>query len=208
MTRRGSPSRRRRGGVYVLVLAAAMLVTVLGLSAILAARVSTRTSQSTGDLTEARFNAQAAIELARFWIKSDPNWRSRPQGAWASDRPIGEGGGRFSVEVIDPVDGTLSDSDAEAVYVIGTGRTHSVRELCEIAFGEVDLDYREFVKVDERYYRPAEVDLLIGDSSKARRVLSWEPTYTFRELIKEMVQSDLAALTQRQNAQPLRNYSV
>jgi GDPmannose 4,6-dehydratase len=67
--------------------------------------------------------------------------------------------------------------------------------LCELAFAEVDLDYREFVKVDERYYRPAEVDQLIGDASKARRVLEWEPTYTFRQLIKEMVASDLAALT-------------
>jgi GDPmannose 4,6-dehydratase len=52
-----------------------------------------------------------------------------------------------------------------------------------------------FVKVDERYYRPAEVDLLIGDASKARKVLGWEPTYTFRELIKEMVAADLAALS-------------
>jgi len=80
-------------------------------------------------------------------------------------------------------------------FVIATGQTHSVRELCEIAFGEVDLDYREFVKVDERYYRPAEVDLLIGDASKAREALGWEPTYTFRELIKEMVVSDLATLS-------------
>jgi GDPmannose 4,6-dehydratase len=79
-------------------------------------------------------------------------------------------------------------------YVIATGETHSVRELCEIAFAEVDLDYREFVKVDERYYRPAEVDLLIGDASKARAVLGWEPTYTFKELIEEMVASDLEAI--------------
>jgi GDPmannose 4,6-dehydratase len=81
-------------------------------------------------------------------------------------------------------------------FVIATGQTHSVRELCEIAFGEVGLDYREFVKVDERYYRPAEVDQLIGDASKARKVLGWEPTYTFHELIKEMVAEDLAALSE------------
>jgi GDPmannose 4,6-dehydratase len=79
-------------------------------------------------------------------------------------------------------------------FVIATGQSHSVRELCEIAFGEVELDYREFVKVDERYYRPAEVDLLIGDASKARKMLGWEPTYTFEELIKEMVAADLEAL--------------
>ena len=78
-------------------------------------------------------------------------------------------------------------------FVIATGETHSVRELCEIAFAEAGLDYRDFVKVDERYYRPAEVDLLIGDASKARRVLGWEPTYTFKELIREMVASDLKA---------------
>jgi GDPmannose 4,6-dehydratase len=70
-----------------------------------------------------------------------------------------------------------------------------VRELCEFAFAEADLDYREFVKTDERYYRPAEVDQLIGDASKARRVLEWEPTYTFRELIREMVASDLRLLS-------------
>jgi len=80
-------------------------------------------------------------------------------------------------------------------FVIATGETHSVRELCEIAFGEVGLDYREFVKVDERYYRPAEVDLLIGDSSKAQQAIGWAPTYTFRELIGEMVASDLAVLS-------------
>jgi len=80
-------------------------------------------------------------------------------------------------------------------FVIATGQTHSVRELCEIAFREVGLDYREFVKVDERYYRPAEVDQLIGDASKARKGLGWEPTYTFHELIKEMVAADLEALS-------------
>jgi len=82
----------------------------------------------------------------------------------------------------------LPDADD---FVIATGKTHSVRQLCELAFAEVDLDYREFVKVDERYYRPAEIDLLVGDASKARRVLGWEPTFTFRDLIKEMVASDI-----------------
>jgi GDPmannose 4,6-dehydratase len=76
-------------------------------------------------------------------------------------------------------------------YVIATGETHSVREFCERAFGEVGLNYKDYVRVDERYYRPAEVDLLIGDAQKARNVLGWEPKYTFPDLIKEMVQSDL-----------------
>jgi GDPmannose 4,6-dehydratase len=85
-------------------------------------------------------------------------------------------------------------------FVIATGKSHSVRELCELAFAEVDLDYREFVKVDERYYRPAEIDLLVGDAAKARRVLGWEPTYTFRDLIKEMVACDIEEDVSRKGA--------
>jgi GDPmannose 4,6-dehydratase len=78
-----------------------------------------------------------------------------------------------------------------ADYVVATGETHSVRELCELAFGEVNLDYRDYVKIDERYYRPSEVDLLVGDSTRARQALGWQPTYSFEELIREMVRSDL-----------------
>ena len=81
-------------------------------------------------------------------------------------------------------------------FVVATGETHSVREFCELAFAEVGLDYRDYVKVDERFYRPAEVDLLVGDATKARRVLGWEPRYTFHELVKEMVQTDLEAVAQ------------
>ncbi len=77
-------------------------------------------------------------------------------------------------------------------YVIATGETHSVRRLCELAFGELDLDYRDHVKVDEAFYRPAEVDVLVGDASKAARVLGWKPTISFRQLISEMVEHDLA----------------
>ena len=79
-------------------------------------------------------------------------------------------------------------------FVVASGETHSVRELCEIAFAAVDLDYKQFVKIDERYYRPAEIDQLIGDATKARQVLGWKPTYTFWQLIEEMVAADLAAL--------------
>jgi GDPmannose 4,6-dehydratase len=79
-------------------------------------------------------------------------------------------------------------------YVVATGETHSVREFCELAFAEAGLDYEKYVKIDQRFYRPAEVDLLVGDSSKARRLLAWEPRYSFGELVKEMVQSDLRAL--------------
>jgi GDPmannose 4,6-dehydratase len=76
-------------------------------------------------------------------------------------------------------------------YVIATGETHSVREFCDLAFREAGLDYREFVREDPQFYRPAEVDLLVGDASRARKVLDWRPTYTFGELVKEMVAKDM-----------------
>jgi len=79
-------------------------------------------------------------------------------------------------------------------YVIATGETHSVRELCEVAFGYLGLDYRDYVVCDPKFYRPAEVDQLIGDASKARKILGWEPRVSFEELIHMMVDADLEAL--------------
>ena len=79
-------------------------------------------------------------------------------------------------------------------YVICTGQTHSVRELCEVAFEHLGLDYRDFVKVDPRFIRPAEVDLLVGDPAKARRTLAWEPAVSFEELVAMMVDADLRRL--------------
>jgi GDPmannose 4,6-dehydratase len=79
-------------------------------------------------------------------------------------------------------------------FVIGMGEDHSVREFCEIAFSHVDLDYKEYVVQDERFYRPAEVDLLIADPSKSRSVLGWEPSVSFKELVTMMVDADLARL--------------
>jgi len=78
-------------------------------------------------------------------------------------------------------------------FVIGTGECHCVRELVEIAFDHVGLDWREYVRVDPALYRPAEVDVLQADASKARRVLAWEPTMPFEELVQSMVTADLAA---------------
>jgi len=77
-------------------------------------------------------------------------------------------------------------------YVVASGESHSVRDFCERAFAEVGLDYRKYVVTDERFSRPAEVDQLVGDATKARTVLGWRPQYTFEHLIKEMVQSDVA----------------
>lgn len=79
-------------------------------------------------------------------------------------------------------------------YVIGTGETHSVREFCEIAFSHIGLDYKEYVVQDEKFYRPAEVDLLISDPSKARNALKWEPTVSFKGLVTMMMDSDMARL--------------
>jgi GDPmannose 4,6-dehydratase len=79
-------------------------------------------------------------------------------------------------------------------YVIGTGETHSVRQFCEIAFGHLDLDFKEFVVEDRKFYRPAEVDLLISDPSKAGRELGWEPQVGFEQLVKMMVDADMDRL--------------
>ncbi|MGQ9552577.1 MAG: GDP-mannose 4,6-dehydratase [Anaerolineae bacterium] len=79
-------------------------------------------------------------------------------------------------------------------YVVATGETHSVRELCQVAFAHLGLDYCDYVVVDPALLRPAEVDQLVGDASKARRVLGWRPTVTFEELVHIMVDADLALL--------------
>lgn len=76
-------------------------------------------------------------------------------------------------------------------YVIATGETHSVQELMEVAFSYLDLDYRDFVVIDKQFIRPAEVDLLVGDNSKARKILGWKPDVDFAGLVKIMVDSDL-----------------
>jgi GDPmannose 4,6-dehydratase len=82
-------------------------------------------------------------------------------------------------------------------YVVATGETHSVREFCELAFEEVGLDYRDYVKIDEQFRRPSEVDLLMGDASKAIKELGWQHTCTFPELVREMVRADLKAEAER-----------
>ena len=80
-------------------------------------------------------------------------------------------------------------------YVIGTGETHTVREFCEVAFQAADLNYRDHVRIDAAFVRPAELDLLLGDATKARRVLGWEPACSFNQLVLEMVQHDIDLLT-------------
>jgi GDPmannose 4,6-dehydratase len=89
----------------------------------------------------------------------------------------------------------MLQADEPDDYVVGTGETRSVRELCELAFQRVDLDYREYVVQDARFLRPAEVDLLVADASKARERLGWVPQVDFRGLIEMMVDADLARYT-------------
>src|SRR3954466_10310953 len=86
-------------------------------------------------------------------------------------------------------------------YIVATGETHSVREFLEVAFGRLDLDYRDFVAFDERYTRPSEVDVLLGDPSKARKVLGWEPEVDFRGLVKMMIEHDLELARREKYAQ-------
>jgi GDPmannose 4,6-dehydratase len=76
-------------------------------------------------------------------------------------------------------------------YVVATGETHTIRDLLDVAFGEVNVDWKKYVTVDPKYYRPTEIDILQGDATKARRVLGWYPKYSFRCLIEDMVAADL-----------------
>jgi GDPmannose 4,6-dehydratase len=88
----------------------------------------------------------------------------------------------------------MMQQDQPDDYVIATGETYSVRRCCEIAFGHVGLDYQDYVVIDERFMRPAEVDLLIGDYSKAKQKLGWQPETSFEDLVTMMVDADLQLL--------------
>jgi len=88
----------------------------------------------------------------------------------------------------------MLQQDQPEDFVIATGETHSVKEFLEVAFGHVKLDWRKYVVIDQRFVRPAEVDLLLGDYGKARQRLGWEPKTTFEELVRMMVDADLATL--------------
>ncbi|MEZ5139887.1 MAG: GDP-mannose 4,6-dehydratase [Acidimicrobiales bacterium] len=89
----------------------------------------------------------------------------------------------------------MLQQDTPDDYVVATGETHTVRSFCELAFGHVDLDWEQYVKVDERFFRPAEVDLLVGTPAKAKRQLDWEPTTSYPDLVTMMVDADLALLS-------------
>jgi GDPmannose 4,6-dehydratase len=94
----------------------------------------------------------------------------------------------------------MLQQDAADDYVVATAETHSVREFAELAFGHVGLDYRDHVVQDERFMRPAEVDLLVGDPTKARATLGWAPTVDFQGLVQIMVDADLEFVRRSQLA--------
>ncbi len=94
----------------------------------------------------------------------------------------------------------MMQADEPEDYVIATGETHSVREFLDEAFGLLDIDWQKHVDIDPRYYRPTEVDLLLGDASKAREKLGWEPKVSFKELVKLMVEHDLELARQEEAA--------
>jgi GDPmannose 4,6-dehydratase len=100
----------------------------------------------------------------------------------------------FAGDYVDAMWRMLQHDVADS-FVIGTGETYAVREFCEHAFGYVDLDYNDYVVVDPKFYRPAEVDLLISDPSKAREDLGWERKVSFKGLVEMMVQSDVERLS-------------
>jgi len=88
----------------------------------------------------------------------------------------------------------MLQQDQPGDFVVATGQTQSVRRFCELAFGHVGLDYRDHVVLDERFMRPAEVDLLVGDPSRAHEVLGWQPKTSFEDLVRMMVEADVALL--------------
>jgi GDPmannose 4,6-dehydratase len=103
----------------------------------------------------------------------------------------------YAPEFVEAMWRMLQQDEADD-FVIGTGETRTVREFVEHAFARADLDWQEYVEIDPRYFRPAEVDALQADASKARRVLGWEPRVTFKELVRLMVDAEIEDLRRRQ----------
>ena len=102
----------------------------------------------------------------------------------------------YAPEYVEGIWRILQHGDGDD-FVLATGETHSVREFAEAAFSHVDLDWKEFVKHDSRYERPVEVDVLVGDASKAKKILGWEPKVRFHELVQIMVDADMELLSRK-----------
>ena len=98
----------------------------------------------------------------------------------------------------------MLQQDNPGDYVVATGETHTIREFLELSFAQVGLDWQEYVEIDSRYFRPAEVDLLIGDASKAKKILQWEPKTTFKELVRIMTEADVNMLKDQMSGKGIR----
>ena len=131
-----SPRHCRRGSVYVMVLGATMLVMTIGLTALYAARVENRSSTTSNDLVASRLYAQSAIEMGMFLIQEDLNWRdNRTSGWWELDAVIGDG--TYSLQVIDPVDGILSNSPTHQIDMQGVGMKGDARHMVHVTLEAV-----------------------------------------------------------------------
>jgi hypothetical protein len=122
---------RSTGSVYLHVLGASLLVTIIGLAAVSAVRLQTRDTQRAGDCVEARTGAVSAVELGLLYVEQDPNWRTTwPNGAWLSDETLGDG--TFTLEGTDPQDGDLTDSEFEPLILTGTGMSGIARHKAQV----------------------------------------------------------------------------
>ena len=131
-----------------------------------------------GETFVTRKITKAAVRIARGLQKELPLGNLDAKRDWG-----------FAPEFVEAM-WLMLQRDVPDDYVIATGETHTIRELLDVAFEHVGLNWRQYVRVDPRYYRPTEVDILLGDASKAERLLGWKPKTKFRELIKLMVDSE------------------
>lgn len=123
---KGQSRSRRRGSMYVLVLGTAIIVMVMGLSALTISRINRRTTQDTADMGAARVYARAAVEAGMFWVENDASWRAgAPQGYWVLDKPFGQG--TYSFEVHDKTDADFKNNDTDPIVIIGTGMKGNAR---------------------------------------------------------------------------------
>ena len=134
-----------------------------------------------GETFVTRKITKAAVRIARGLQKELPLGNLDAKRDWG-----------FAPEFVEAM-WLMLQRDVPDDYVIATGETHTIRELLDVAFEHVGLNWRQYVRVDPRYYRPTEVDILLGDASKAERLLGWKPKTKFRELIKLMVDSEWEA---------------
>jgi GDPmannose 4,6-dehydratase len=140
------------------------------------------------------FNHESSRRGLEFVTRKVTDGAARIKLGLASELPLGNLEARrdwgFAGDYVDAM-WRMLQPDTPQDYVVGTGKTWSVRQLCEYAFGAVGLDYQKYVVRDERFMRPAEVDVLVADPSKAHEQLGWSPTVSFQDLVTMMVEADL-----------------